>query len=275
MENLLHNFEKYCEPYLFLYLFPLFFVLEALFKLNKKQVFTKNESIQNLGWMSINDYVLPYIGSLLHGLARVSLFPFLWSLPAYLTAYDISKFQLRIENPFYWIPIVLLARDFISWIIHKAMHTNRFLWRFHVLHHSSTELNALAGFRGYWLEALIIDLAMAVPVFFFQVPPYGLIIIGVWEISTTLFIHSNINLRKGGIYILLTSPLYHHWHHAEYCHYKHGQNFGIYTNIFDRLFGSYYCPDTPPERYGITGQSYPKNFLIRLIHPFFFKKNID
>lgn len=259
-------YQQYLDPYLFFYLFPTVLLLEKFFPLNSKKS-TKDEVIHNLGWVFINDHLLPEVSVMLTSLFRVSFIPALWIFSDQQRFLFEQKVEFEFSNPFLLAIVVFFSRDLIAWLVHRFLHGNRFMWKIHMLHHSSSQMNGLAGSRGHWLENLIFDFAMAIPVIIFKVPLMGLSLIVLWEILITFFIHSNIRLKKKGIFKIVTSPLYHHWHHALFFQYKDGQNFGIYTNLFDRLFGTYYCPDENPEAYGIKEKLYPKGFIARFFYP--------
>lgn len=223
---------------------------------------------QNFGWVLINDHLLGYIGLGLMFVLKASFIPSIWNQFISQKFIFLNSFKCKIEDTFVLILIIFLARDFLSWTVHRLFHANKFLWKFHMLHHSSTHVDALAGFRGNWFENICFDGAMSIPLILFDVPPAGYALVGLWELNMTFFIHSNVNIRNRGIWKILTSPLYHHWHHAEYTHYRQGQNFGAYSNLFDRLFGTYYCPEELPEKYGLKDTThYPQNIFMRFFYP--------
>lgn len=267
MENILSFYKFYIESYLFFYLLAAFLLLEALFKLNKKQPNLTNETLHNLGWVALNDYGIPVLENFIISYLRVAVIPLMLSfLP------DTSKLpRIEIQSVFLLAILIFISRDFLSWSVHRLLHQNKFLWRIHKLHHSSTTLNSLSGSRGHWFENICFDLAMSVPLIIFAVPMQWFVWIALWEAFLTFFIHSNINIRNKGLYAVLTSPFYHHWHHSKKLHFRYGQNFGGYTNLFDRLFGTYYCPDDLPTSYGIQDKSYPTSYLGRFFHPFIMK----
>jgi sterol desaturase/sphingolipid hydroxylase (fatty acid hydroxylase superfamily) len=45
------------------------------------------------------------------------------------------------------IVIGVLALDFSSWLVHWVMHKNKWLWRFHLIHHSDTNVDVTTGLR--------------------------------------------------------------------------------------------------------------------------------
>ena len=268
MDKIIEIYRHYIDPYLFFYMLGLYLVLEFFFTLNRSQKLLGKEVTQNICWVLINDYLLGYIFLGLMFILKASFIPVFWNQYVSSSFAFLVSFKLKIDNAFLLVLVIFVSRDFFSWLVHRIFHSNSFLWKFHMLHHSSTHVDALAGFRGNWFENICFDFAMAIPVIIFDLPPAGYALIGLWELHMTFFIHSNVNIRNKGIWKILTSPLYHHWHHAEYTHYKQGQNFGAYTNLFDRIFGTFFCPDALPEKYGLKDKSqYPENIVIRFFYP--------
>jgi len=90
------------------------------------------------------------------------------------------------------------------------------------------------------------------------------------------FIHANvgIGIKKGRpvwkqFFGWVVSPMHHHWHHSPENHFPYGQNFGVYTLIWDRLFGTLHAPGTWPEKYGLTNQDkYVRGVFRRFWGPF-------
>jgi sterol desaturase/sphingolipid hydroxylase (fatty acid hydroxylase superfamily) len=82
---------------------------------------------------------------------------------------------------------------------------------------------------------------------------------GVWAI----YIHSNVRLSIGPLKMLIGSPDLHHWHHDK------ERDRGNYANIsplMDILFGTYVCPKTEPEEFGIK-EKFPTSYIGQLIKP--------
>ena len=65
------------------------------------------------------------------------------------------KFRLfEIKNIWlYWI-ILVVAQDFLYWVLHYVGHYSRIFWAMHVTHHSSEHFNLTTGFRSTVFEPL-------------------------------------------------------------------------------------------------------------------------
>ena len=109
-------------------------------------------------------------------------------------------------------------------------------------------------------------------IFFFVDVSSGFIYwLAIYELNLNFFIHTNLNFKMLSLQKWINNPHTHHWPHAKDQKFKGGQNFGSYTVIWDRLFGTFYLPEnlSAPEEYGLVDNSnYPKGFISRFIHPF-------
>lgn len=130
------------------------------------------------------------------------------------------------------IVVILVAMDGCNWLVHLANHRVRMLWRFHELHHSQEDLNALTVFRTHPLIHVSYLLAV--------VP--GLVLLANGELPTLLlvvyggavaFAHSNTNMSFGPLGRVFVSPNYHRIHHR--LHGPQDVNLGFTLTIWDQL----------------------------------------
>ena len=131
------------------------------------------------------------------------------------------------------ILVIFVAMDGCNWFVHLANHRVRVLWRFHELHHSQEDLNALTVFRTHPFIHVSYLLAL--------VP--GLVLLANGAVSTTLliaygavvaFAHSNTNLGFGPLGRIVVSPNYHRVHHR--LDGAQDVNLGFALTIWDQLF---------------------------------------
>lgn len=245
-------------------LFGIFYaVLESYFPFKMGVAgLRRPEVFQDIIWLYFNEWVAPFLTRYLN---LIFIFLFWNRLSSYLV---FSKFQL---SPLLTLAAVFFWRDFAFWLNHLLAHRIKFLWRFHELHHSSTKMDWLAGFRGYWLDNFFFDTSMGFIFFFVDVSSDFMFLWGYFELNTTYFIHTNTRFKLGFLSQWINNPYTHHWHHAKESKFKGGQNFGGYTLIWDHLFGTFYVPQKygPPEVYGIASNApYPSGFVKRFFHPF-------
>ena len=175
------------------------------------------------------------------------------------------NFRLIIAEQPIWLQAieVILLSDFLIYWAHRFQHHNNFLWRFHKVHHSAETLDWLAAHREHPLDSIYTVGIINLPAILLGFDLDSLIILvafrGIWAI----YIHSNVRLNIGFLKKLIGSPELHHWHHDK------ERDRGNYANIsplMDIVFGTYVCPDSEPDEFGIH-EAFPSNYIGQLIKP--------
>jgi len=176
------------------------------------------------------------------------------------------------------IVAIFVAMDACNWFVHLLNHRIRMLWRFHELHHSQEDLNALSVFRTHPLIAVSYLLAL--------IP--GVVLLANGALSVTLlviygtvvaFAHSNTNLGFGPLGRIVVSPNYHRIHHRLVG--AQDVNLGFVLTIWDQLFrrAVFPTPDTVRIDTGLPGrplrveQEGPRprhlaSFMAQMVGPF-------
>ena len=176
-----------------------------------------------------------------------------------------QDFRNSIRNQPFWLQAisVIIISDFIIYWGHRLQHKNEFLWRFHKIHHSAEHMDWLAAHREHPIDSVYTIGLINLPAFILGFPLEtlaGFIAFrGIWAI----YIHSNVNLPLGPLRAIIGSPELHHWHHDL------NRDRGNYANIsplMDIIFGTYTCPKTFPEKYGIK-EKISSNYFGQLLHP--------
>jgi sterol desaturase/sphingolipid hydroxylase (fatty acid hydroxylase superfamily) len=155
---------------------------------------------------------------------------------------------------------------------HRWTHEIPFLWRFHAIHHSAEEMDWLVNTRAHPVDMVFTRLCGFVPMYLLglaqpvartlDVVPLLVLLTGtVWG----FFIHSNLNWRLGPLEWLVSTPVFHHWHHT----YDGpvNRNYSSMLPWLDRIFGTYHMPQRQwPSRYG-TGTPVAAGLAGQLIDP--------
>jgi sterol desaturase/sphingolipid hydroxylase (fatty acid hydroxylase superfamily) len=131
------------------------------------------------------------------------------------------------------IAAIFVAMDGCNWFVHLANHRVRVLWRFHELHHSQEDLNALSVFRTHPFLHVSYLFALLPGVVLIQngvVSTMVLILYG----GMVAFAHSNTNLSFGPLGRIFVSPNYHRIHHR--LNGAQDVNLGFALTIWDQLF---------------------------------------
>jgi sterol desaturase/sphingolipid hydroxylase (fatty acid hydroxylase superfamily) len=170
-----------------------------------------------------------------------------------------------------FIPALFLAfftTDLFQYWAHRFFHTRVYLWRFHSIHHSTQNMDWLAGSRTHFMDIFFTRAMTFIPLYVlgFSTTVFNVYIIFI-AIHAVL-IHANTRINFGFLKYIFTTPQYHHWHHCEDPKY-YGHNFASIFPFIDVIFGTYYLPGKEwPAGTGVHESQYPKGFLRQSIYPF-------
>ncbi len=154
------------------------------------------------------------------------------------------------EGPLAWA-VAMVGWDLIYYWNHRFMHTSRYMWAIHVVHHSSERYNLSTALRQPVADALGTFV------------PYGtLALLGVRphiiqqsraiNLIYQFWIHTDAIDRIGPFERWFNSPSHHRVHHGSNLRYIDRNHGGILI-VWDRLFGTF-APevDEEPVVYGLT-----------------------
>jgi sterol desaturase/sphingolipid hydroxylase (fatty acid hydroxylase superfamily) len=164
--------------------------------------------------------------------------------------------------------LAIFATDLVQYASHRAFHRVPALWRIHSVHHSTQAMDWLAGSRLHLVDILVTRALSFVPVYVLGVSPPVFAAYIVFVAFHPVLIHANLRWSFGPLRYVITTPRYHHWHHADEPA-AYNTNFAVYLPLIDALFGTLYLPgDRWPERYGVSEPGYPKGYFAQLVWPF-------
>jgi sterol desaturase/sphingolipid hydroxylase (fatty acid hydroxylase superfamily) len=134
--------------------------------------------------------------------------------------------------------VAILLHDFYFYWMHLFMHLPGVYERVHKVHHLSTNPSPLAAFAFHPLEAVIEALAIWVIALIIPIHPVALIAVGLYSIATNVMGPSGYELLPRGlaqhpVFGWLNTATSHNQHHRTF-----NYNFGLYTLLWDRLFGT-------------------------------------
>jgi len=162
---------------------------------------------------------------------------------------------------------VLLSADLAEYFIHRMFHVVPALWRFHAIHHSSIDMDWLAGSRLHILDVVVTRAIVVFPLFALGFDQRAVAAYLVFVSFHAVFIHANVrfDLRRAERWIV--TPRFHHWHHAK-DRAAIDKNFAVHLPWIDRLFGTAYEPAGQwPQRYGIEGDPVPPHLIPQTLWP--------
>jgi sterol desaturase/sphingolipid hydroxylase (fatty acid hydroxylase superfamily) len=162
-----------------------------------------------------------------------------------------------------WVQLVffVVTHDLYIYVFHRAMHGSTWLWRVHEAHHSTREVDWVAGARSHPLEILINQTIEWLPMILLGASPEVPVLKGVVSAVWGNFIHSNLDVRMGGLQYVINGPEMHRWHHAQELPWP-GKNFATKLAVWDFVFGTAYYPHgaerVKPKAYGLSEAEYPE-----------------
>jgi lathosterol oxidase len=162
------------------------------------------------------------------------------------------------------VEAIVLA-DLFQHAIHRAFHAFPWLWRFHAIHHSSTEMDWLAGSRLHLVDVVATSATSFVPLFVLGFAEPALVAYLVFVSFHAVFLHANLRLRFGPLRRVLATPEFHHWHHAAA---PVDKNFAVHLPLLDDIFGSAWHADGFPTHYGLEAGAVPEGWVQQLAWPF-------
>ncbi len=174
--------------------------------------------------------------------------------------------------------LALLLTDVFQYWAHRIFHSHNYLWRFHAVHHSTQNMDWLAGSRTHFVDIFFTRSMSFVPLYIMGFSTLTFNVYVVFIAIHAVLIHANTRINFGFLKYLITTPQYHHWHHCQDPTY-YGKNFAVVFPFIDYIFGTYYLPgNTWPEGTGLTETAFPKGFMRQLVYPFKanpFKSKLD
>lgn len=164
--------------------------------------------------------------------------------------------------------MVLLLGDFLGYWQHRAFHTVGTLWKFHSIHHSSTQVDWLSSVRVHPINDVASNVVTAIPLLFIGFSPVAFAAYVPVLTLYAIILHANVSWTFGPLRHFIASPTYHRWHHTSE---ERGldKNFAGLFPWYDRLFGTLYLPDgEQPKEFGVTGAAIPESFFGQMKYPF-------
>jgi lathosterol oxidase len=163
---------------------------------------------------------------------------------------------------------VVCVADLFQYAAHRLMHAVPLLWRFHAIHHSSREMDWLAGSRLHLVDILIVRAVSFLPLYALGFDETALLAYVLFVSFHAVWIHANWRFELRALAPWLVTPAFHHWHHAADAE-AIDCNFAVHVPWLDRLFGTHHLPRGRwPAHYGIAGDPVPEGWATQVVWPF-------
>jgi|TARA_B110000091_G_scaffold31460_1_gene32631 sterol desaturase/sphingolipid hydroxylase (fatty acid hydroxylase superfamily) len=155
-----------------------------------------------------------------------------------------------------WVELLIavLALDFSAqYIVHYLLHKIPFMWRFHMVHHSDTNVDATSATRHHPGDYLMREVFALLVIILFGIPLAYYLFYRMVTVFFAYFTHANFYMPKTIDKILslvFVTPNMHKFHH----HFEMpwtDTNFGNIFSFWDRIFGTLTYDDPKKVTFGL------------------------
>ena len=143
----------------------------------------------------------------------------------------------------------LIGAYFVHWTEHKV----RWMWRFHLVHHTDTNIDTTSANRHHPGESVFRFLFTTLGVVIAGAPMWLVFMYQFFSILLSQFNHANTFIPKwldNALSWVIVTPDMHHVHHHYVLPYT-DSNYGNIFSIWDRVFGTFMTLDRDKLVYGI------------------------
>lgn len=162
-------------------------------------------------------------------------------------------YWLSFDGWFFLISGVLLMDLIGAYFIHWLEHKVKWMWQFHIIHHSDKELDTTSANRHHPGESVFRLVFTILAVVLIGAPIWMIFLYQTMSVVLTQFNHANISMvtwLDNTLKLVFVTPNMHRVHH----HYRQPYTDCNYGNIFsfwDRIFGTYRTAPNEKLIYGV------------------------
>lgn len=156
----------------------------------------------------------------------------------------------------YWLHLLLgfMLLDLIgAYLIHLIEHKVKWMWKFHIVHHTDPHINATTALRHHPGESVFRAVFTTLAVLIAGVPIGLVMLYQSCSVFLSQFNHANIRLPKwldDGMQWIIVSPNMHKIHHHAFMPVT-DTNYGNIFSIWDRLFKTFMKKEMKDLKYGL------------------------
>lgn len=162
-------------------------------------------------------------------------------------------YWMSLDGWFFLISGVLLMDLIGAYFIHWLEHKVKWMWQFHIIHHSDKELDTTSANRHHPGESVFRLVFTILAVVLIGAPIWMIFLYQTMSVVLTQFNHANITMVSwldNSLKLMFVTPNMHRVHH----HYRQPYTDCNYGNIFsfwDRIFGTYRTAPNEKLIYGV------------------------
>lgn len=148
------------------------------------------------------------------------------------------------QQPF-WLQAVaaLLMAEVWVYVVHRLAHKWDFLWKFHRVHHTVTEMTWSAASRQHPVDFLLIIVGANLPAMLLGIDLRSIALFVILERFYTVMLHSDLNLDWGWFSKVIASPKLHALHHDPN---RRGINYAGILSLLDVIGNTFQSPEKAP-----------------------------
>lgn len=235
-----------------------FIFIEKTIGHNKEQLIFRDEWQTDLAYFTFNHILIGI---------------FLVIINTFIAQFDFAMYAplqawVSGQNFFIQFLLVMLVADLVQYWSHRAYHEIPFLWRFHAVHHSSEQMDWIAGSRVHVVELLLTRMLILLGMVLAGFSPGVVNAYIAFVAFQAVFDHANVSINPGWLRYIFVTPNFHHWHHSQ-DREALDKNYAVHFAFLDYFFGTAVNSQKMwPERYGVLGGYVPKGFFKQLLWPF-------
>ena len=150
--------------------------------------------------------------------------------------------------------LAVMFLDFMAqYVVHYLLHRVKWMWKFHMVHHSDTKVDATTGTRHHPGDYILRESFALFAILVGGMPLAYYLVYRISSIFFTYFTHANIilpNWMDKTLSLIFITPNMHKFHH----HFERpwtDTNFGNIFSFWDRLFGTIVYDDPKKVKYGL------------------------
>lgn len=160
-----------------------------------------------------------------------------------------------INMPVWLYAIVgILLLDLIgAWLIHYIEHRVRWMWKFHLIHHTDQNVDTTTANRHHPGESVFRFVFTTMAVLIIGAPMWMVFLYQTMSVVLTQFNHSNVKMPAwldNALVLVFCTPNMHRVHHHYRMPYT-DSNFGNIFSFWDRMFGTYMVVENEKLKYGV------------------------
>ena len=245
MESIITFFEELSNGQKILWIIicmSVFWILEGLFPLVQHHYKKWQHAKVNLILLSSTIIINVLVGLLIAGV-------FIW------TSNNSIGLLYLVDLPL-WIEVVLgvMILDFFAqYLVHYLLHKVKFMWRFHMVHHSDTAVDVTTGTRHHPGDYVFREIFALIAILIGGISVGVYILYRIITVLMTYWTHSNLNMPMWldkFLSLIFITPHVHKFHH----HFERpwtDTNFGNIFSIWDRIFQTFVYDDPHKIKYGL------------------------